>query len=69
VNVVDSSPWLEYLADGPNAVIFAKPIEATASLIVPTLALFEVFKRVCLRRNKQDSDFEGLPGARYYAKR
>jgi predicted nucleic acid-binding protein len=55
MNVVDSSGWLEYLADGPNAAIFAKPIEATRSLIVPTLALFEVFKRVSQQRNEDDA--------------
>jgi uncharacterized protein with PIN domain len=51
MNVVDSSAWLEYFADGPNAAIFAKPIEATRSLLVPSLALFEVFKRVSQQRN------------------
>lgn len=124
MNVVDSSAWLEYFADGPNAAIFAKPIEATRSLIVPTLSLFEVFRRVSQQRNEdealrviavmeqgrvvdldqataleaarlsiehaiamadsvmlatarrhrailwtQDSDFDGLPSARYHAKR
>lgn len=46
MNVIDSSAWLEYFADGPNAAVFAKPIQATRSLLVPTLSLFEVFKRV-----------------------
>ena len=45
MNVVDSSAWLEYFADGPNASEFAGPIEATSELAVPTLTLFEVFKR------------------------
>lgn len=53
MNLVDSSAWLEYFADGPNAGVFAKPIESTASLLVPTLALFEVFKRVCLQRDEE----------------
>ena len=52
MNVVDSSGWLEYFADGPNAELFAKPIEATRSLLVPSLSLFEVFNRVCLQRNE-----------------
>lgn len=52
MNVVDSSAWLEYFADGPNASVFAKPIEATRSLLVPTLSLFEVFKRVSQQRNE-----------------
>ena len=124
MNIVDSSAWLEYFADGPNAAIFAKPIETTRSLLVPSLSLFEVFKRVSQQRDEdqalravavmeqgkvvdldrataleaarlsiqygiamadsvmlatalrhratlwtQDSDFDGLPGARYCAKR
>ena len=55
MNVVDSSAWLEYLADGPNAAVFAKPIEATRSLIVPTLSIFEVFKRVSQQRNEDEA--------------
>jgi predicted nucleic acid-binding protein len=45
VNVVDSSAWLEYFGDGPNAPEFAPAIEDPAQLAVPTLTLFEVFKR------------------------
>jgi predicted nucleic acid-binding protein len=52
VNVVDSSGWLEYFADGRNAGFFARPIEDTARLIVPTLSLFEVFKRVLQQRGE-----------------
>jgi hypothetical protein len=40
------------LADGPNADFFAKPIVATADLLVPTLSLYEVFKRVLQQRDE-----------------
>ena len=124
MNVVDWSAWLEYFADGPNAAVFAKPIETTRSLVVPSLSLYEVFKRVAQQRGEdealraiavmeqgtvvdldrataleaarlsiqhglamadsvmlataqrhrallwtQDSDFDSVPGTRYYAKR
>ncbi len=46
MNIVDSSAWLEYFVDGPNASEFAGPIEATDNLVVPVLTLFEVFKRI-----------------------
>ena len=55
MNVVDSSAWLEYFADGPNAGVFAKPIEATRSLVVPTLSLYEVFKRVSQQRDEDEA--------------
>ena len=52
MNVVDSSGWLEYFADGPNAAVFAKPLQATSTLIIPSISLFEVFKRVMTQRGE-----------------
>ena len=47
--VIDSSAWLEYFAGGPNAEAFAVPIEDLPHRLVPTLTLFEVFKRLLLQ--------------------
>lgn len=124
MNVVDSSAWLEYFADGPNADFFARPIEKPKDLLVPSITVLEVFKRVMQQRDEgsalqcvavmqqgqiveldaslalraaslglrhelpladsvvyataqagqatvwtQDSDFDGLPGVKYRAKR
>jgi len=44
MNVVDSSAWVEYFVDGANAGDFAPAIEDSAALIVPAIALYEVFK-------------------------
>ena len=44
MNVVDSSAWIEYLQDTARADLFAQAIEDRASLLVPTIALFEVHK-------------------------
>ena len=52
MNVVDSSAWLEYFADGPGAAYFATAIEASADLVVPTVSVYEVFKRVLQQRNE-----------------
>ena len=123
MNVVDSSAWLEYFADGANAGRFARVIEKPEQLLVPSITLLEVFKRICQQRDEsaalqyvavmqqstvveldgalalraaaiglrhklpladsvvyataqqanavvwtQDSDFEGLPGVRYWPK-
>ena len=51
-NVVDSSGWLEYLAYGPNADFFAGPLAEPDNLIVPTLSVYEVFKRVLQQRGE-----------------
>ena len=124
LRIVDSSGWLEYFADGPNANHFAPAIEAPEQLIVPSITLLEVFKRILQQRTeseglqavaimeqgrvvdldaplalsaaklgveaklpladsvilatarhfgaevwRQDDDFEGLPGVRYWSKR
>jgi predicted nucleic acid-binding protein len=55
MNVVDSSGWLEYFADGPNAGFFGGAIEDVGRLIVPTLSLYEVFKRVLRQRGEGDA--------------
>jgi len=52
MNVVDSSGWLEYFANGPNASSFAGAIEDTKALIVPTISILEVFKRVLQQRGE-----------------
>lgn len=55
MNVVDSSGWLEYFADGPNAAFFSTPIQKSAELIVPTISIFEVFKRVLQQKSETDA--------------
>lgn len=52
MNVVDSSAWLEYFANGPNAAFFAPAIEKTSDLLVPSLTLYEVFRRVLQQRDE-----------------
>ena len=60
MNVVDSSAWIEYLSDGPNAEAFKDPIEEGETLIVPSIALFEVYRHV-LRHVGQDEALTVLP--------
>lgn len=55
MNLVDSCGWLEYFANGTNADFFAPAIEDTARLLVPSLCLFEVFKRILQQRNEGDA--------------
>lgn len=55
MNVVDSSGWLEYFADGPNADFFAPAIENTAELVVPSISIYEVFRRILQQRSEGDA--------------
>jgi predicted nucleic acid-binding protein len=50
VNVVDSSAWLEYFADGPNAGFFAPAIQDLKDLVVPSICVLEVFRRLMQQR-------------------
>jgi predicted nucleic acid-binding protein len=53
MNVVDSSGWLEYFANGSNVDFFAPAITDEPDLVVPTICMFAVFKRVSLQRGKE----------------
>jgi len=44
--VLDSSCWLEYLADTPRADLFAPAVEAPERLVVPVLTVYEVVKKL-----------------------
>jgi toxin FitB len=52
MNLVDSCGWLEYFADGPKADFYAAALEDTGSLLVPTICLLEVFKRIFQQRGE-----------------
>ena len=46
MNIIDSSGWLEYFAEGGNAEFFAPAIEDTKNLLVPVICIYEVFKKL-----------------------
>jgi predicted nucleic acid-binding protein len=53
VNVVDSSGWIEFALDGPNAGIFETPLLDTANLVVPSISVFEVYRFVLRERGRE----------------
>lgn len=53
MNIVDSSGWLAYFADEPNAKHFITPLKDTASLVIPSVTIYEVFK-VVLRETSEN---------------
>ena len=55
MNVVDSSGWLEYFGKGANGARFAPLIQKSADLIVPTISIYEVFKRVAGQRGEEEA--------------
>lgn len=55
MNLVDSSGWLEYFADGKNAKNFAAPIQDTKNLIVSAINIYEVFKKVLFQTDENSA--------------
>ncbi len=55
MNVVDSSGWLEYFTGGSNADFFETPIVDEENLIVPTVCIYEVFKKTLQRASEDDA--------------
>ncbi len=55
MNLVDSSGWLEYFADGKNAGFFAPAIENTKLLVVASINCYEVFKRIAQQRDENSA--------------
>lgn len=46
MNIVDSSGWLEYLGDLSNAHFFEAAARDAENLLVPTIILYEVYRRL-----------------------
>jgi predicted nucleic acid-binding protein len=55
MNIVDSSGWLEFFADGPNAAFFAPAIQKPTDLLVPTVSIYEVFKKILQQKEETDA--------------
>lgn len=54
--LVDSSAWLEYLTEDSKAAAFGHYLEAEASVVVPTVVIFEVYKQLARQRGKPLAD-------------
>jgi len=59
MNIIDSSGWLEYFSDGPNAKDYLAPLNDTSSLIVPVITIYEVFK-VVLRETDENEALQAV---------
>jgi predicted nucleic acid-binding protein len=55
VIVLDSSGWLEFFADGPHAEEFATRLRHPASIVTPTVAIYEVYKWIKRERSEEEA--------------
>jgi toxin FitB len=56
MNVIDSCGWLEYIADGPNASFFEPALADIPNLVVPSITIYEVCKRIFVQRGQAFAD-------------
>lgn len=59
MNIIDSSGWLEYFSDGPNAKHYLPALNDPSSLIVPVITIYEVFK-VVLRESSENMALQAV---------
>jgi len=59
MNIVDSSGWLSYFADEPNAKHFLTPLSDSDLLVVPVITIYEVFK-VILRESSENEALQAV---------
>jgi toxin FitB len=59
MNIVDSSAWLAYFADEPNARLFLVPLGEPAKLVVPSVTIYEVVK-VILRESGENEALQAV---------
>ena len=55
MNVVDSTLWLEFFADTEAGDAISEVIENTSELLVPTITLYEVFKKLLLETSEDEA--------------
>jgi toxin FitB len=55
MNLVDTSAWLEFFTGGKNAAHYQNVITDTDNLIVPTIVMYEVFKKMCMERSEGEA--------------
>ncbi len=55
MNIVDSCGWIEYLSDGNNSSFFEKALLDTDNLLVPSISIYEVFKKVLSEKNEDSA--------------
>jgi len=53
MNIVDSSCWLEYLMDTEIGANVAPAIENPDELVVPTIILYEVYKKLLAEKSEE----------------
>lgn len=55
MNLVDSSGWLEFFTNGPLALRYFNYLQKIQEVIVPSLVIYEVYKKIRKERSEEDA--------------
>lgn len=53
--VLDSSGWLEFFAEGPHVEEFASRLRHPATILTPTIAIYEVYQWIKRERSEEEA--------------
>ena len=56
-SLIDSPGWIEFFGAGPKGEAFAKYLLGSGDIIVPTLVLFEVYRKIKKLKGEEDAIF------------
>ena len=55
MTLVDSFGWIEFFTDGPLASEYAKYLQRPSEVLVPTIVLYEVYKKIKAEKNEESA--------------
>ena len=55
MTLLDSSYWLEYFAGSENCKEYKKEIENISNVIIPTIIIYEVFKKLLMETTEDNA--------------
>jgi predicted nucleic acid-binding protein len=55
VILVDSSGWIEFFTEGPNARRYGRYLEKASDLVTPSIVLYEVYKLIKRERTEEEA--------------
>jgi predicted nucleic acid-binding protein len=55
VVLVDSSGWIEFFTDGPLAEEYSKYLKDISKVVVPTIIIYEVYKKIKRERTEEEA--------------
>ena len=53
--LVDSSGWIEFFTEGPNARRYGRYLEKASDLVTPSIVLYEVYKLIKRERTEEEA--------------